>query len=334
MKRNRICDLLGIRYPIVQAPMNWVSGSDLIAAVSKAGGIGTIGPNAGATTITADVELTGERLRAEIRKVKSITDKPFAVNINIGVGDARTYSKKCVDVVLEEGIAAAVLSVGSPDVYCKILQDAGIKVLAAVSTVKHALKAEQIGVDAVICEGYEAGGHKGFTELTSFVLIPMVADAVKIPVVAGGGIADARGVLAAMVLGADGVYMGTRFMITNESSSHPSVKDAVVKAEDASTVSVPKEYMLCRDLRNRFTQQYLEMKQAGATQQELQNYLNEHSPYQAQVKGDSDGGELHSGQVAGLIKSVISAGEIIEGIVNGVPFQAEELRQNISVFQR
>ncbi|MDD5038840.1 MAG: nitronate monooxygenase [Dehalococcoidales bacterium] len=332
MAKNRLCDLLNIRYPIIQAPMNWVSGADLVAAVSNAGGLGTLGPNAGAKTITSDVALTGERPRGQIRKVKTLTDKPFAVNINIGVGDARKFSQKCVEVVKEEGIAAAILSVGSPEVYCQTLKDSGIKVLAAVSTTKHAVKAEQIGVDAVICEGYEAGGHKGFTELTTFVLVPMVADKVNIPIVAGGGIADARGVLAALVLGADGVYIGTRFMVTHESDSHPTVKEAIIKAEDAATVSVPKDYMLCRDLKNQFTQKYLEMKAAGASSKILQEFLNEHSPYQAQVLGDFDGAELHSGQVAGLINSVITAAEVVQGIVNEISPKVAELHQKMSVF--
>ena len=332
MNNNRICSLLGIHYPIIQAPMNWVSGAELVAAVSNAGGLGTLGPNAGAKTITSDVELTGERLREQIKKVKTLTENPFAVNINIGVGDARKFSQRCVEVVLEEGIAAAILSVGSPEVYCKTLQDAGIKVLAAISTTRHAVKAEQIGVDAVICEGYEAGGHKGFTELTTFVLVPMVADKIKIPIVAGGGIGDARGVLAALVLGADGIYMGTRFMVTHESDSHPAVKEAVVRAEDASTVSVPKQFMLCRDIRNQFTQKYLELKESGASTQALEDFLKEHSPYNAQVLGDSDSSELHSGQVAGLIESVNSASEVVQGIVNDISPKLQELRTKTSIF--
>jgi enoyl-[acyl-carrier protein] reductase II len=333
MVKNKLCDLLNIRYPIIQAPMNWVSGADLVAAVSNAGGLGTIGPNAGAKTITSDVGLVGERLRGQIRKVKTLTGKPFAVNINIGVGDARKFSQKCVEVVIEEGVTAAILSVGSPEVYCKALQDAGIKVLAAISTTKHAVKAEQIGVDAVICEGYEAGGHKGFTEMTTFVLVPMVADAVKIPVIAGGGVADARGVLAALVLGADGVYIGTRFMVTHESDSHPTVKEAVVKAGDASTVSVRKQNMLCRDLRNQFTQKYTELEAAsGASSQTVLDFLNGHLPFRAQVLGDYDGSELHSGQVAGLIRSVVSASEVVEGIVNEISPKVEELRQTSSIF--
>jgi enoyl-[acyl-carrier protein] reductase II len=330
--KNRICELLKIRYPIIQSPMNWVSGADLVSAVSNAGGLGTLGPNAGAKTITADVMLTGERLREEIRKVKKLSNKPFAVNIAIGVGEARKYSQKCVEVVLEEGVAAVILSVGSPEVYCKVLQDAGIKVLAAISTPKHALKAEQIGVDAVICEGFEAGGHKGFTELTTFVLVPMVADAVRIPIVAGGGIADARGVTAAMVLGADGVYMGTRFMVTQESSSNTTVKEAIIRAEDVSTVSVPKGFMVARDLKNQFTQKYLEMKDAGASQEALRDFLSKHSQYDAQVLGDYDGAEICCGQVAGFIKSVIPASEVVQGIVKGISPKMEELRLKTSIF--
>lgn len=181
MGKNRICELLGIRYPIIQAPMNWVSGADLVAAVSSAGGLGTLGPNAGADHITEDVGLTGERMRAQIRKVRKRTQEPFAVNIVVGFGEDVRYSRKMVDVIVEERVPVAIVSVGRPDVYTQELKDAGIKVLHAVSTPRHAKKAEKAGVDAVICEGYEAGGHKGFTELTTLVLTPMVADAVNIP---------------------------------------------------------------------------------------------------------------------------------------------------------
>jgi NAD(P)H-dependent flavin oxidoreductase YrpB (nitropropane dioxygenase family) len=333
MEQNRICKLLSIQYPIIQAPMNWVSSADLAAAVSNAGGLGTLGPNAGARTITPDVALTGERLRSEIQKVKSLTDKPFAVNINIGMGEARKFSQRCVEVVLEEGVPVAILSVGSPDVYSKVLKDAGIKILAAISTTRHARKAEEVGVDGVICEGYEAGGHKGFTELTTFVLVTMVADAVKIPIVAGGGIGDARGVLAALALGADGVYMGTRFMITHESDSHATVKEAVVKASNACTVSVPKEFMLARDLRNQFTQQYLEMRTAGATPKEQNDFLDEHSQYHAQVLGDSEGAEICCGQVAGGISSVIGAAEVIREIATGIHPSLEVLQHRLSPFR-
>ena len=332
MVKNRICELVGIRYPIVQAPMNWVSGADLTAAVSIAGGLGTLGPNAGANTITTDVELTGERLREQIKKVRSLTKAPFAVNIPIGAGDGLKFSKKCVAVVMEEAVPVVITSVGGPNVYTKVLKDAGIKVFHAISTPKHAKKSEEIGVDAVVCEGFEAGGHKGFTELTTFVLTPMVADAVKIPIITGGGIGDARGVLAVLALGADAVYMGTRFMATKESESHQNVKDAIARAQDVCTASVPKDFMLARDLINAFTKQYLAMIKAGAPDTEVKVFLAEHSQYSGQHLGDAENGEVCCGQVAGLIDSAPGTAEVIEGIIKNLSSVLEELKRKLSVF--
>ena len=331
MLKNRICELIGIRYPIIQAPMNWVSGADLAAAVSNAGGLGTLGPNAGADTITEDVELTGERLREQIRKVRGMTQKPFAVNIPIGVGDGLKYSKKTIAVVIEEAVPVVITSVGGPDTYTKVLKDAGIKVIHAVSTPKHAQKAEKTGVDAVVCEGYEAGGHKGFTEMTTFVLTPMVAGAVHIPVIAGGGIGNARGVLAALALGADAVYMGTRFMVTKESESHQRVKEAIVGAEDVCTVSVPKDFMLARDLRNTFTQTYLDMRAKGAPEAEWKAYLAQHAQYPAQHLGDTDNAEICCGQVAGMMSNIPGAAEVIEEIVKSMTSVMEEVKQKLEI---
>ena len=329
MGKNRICELLGIKYPIIQAPMNWVSGADLVAAVSNAGGLGTLGPNAGSQDITLDVELTGERMRTQIRKIKKLTRAPFAVNIIAGFGEALTYSKKVVDVVIQEQVPVAVVSVGRPETYTQVLKNAGIKVLHAISTARHGKKAEAVGVDAVICEGYEAGGHKGFTELTTFVLTPMVADAVSIPVVAGGGIGDARGVLAALTLGADGIYMGTRFMATRQSESHDNVKAAIVKGQDACTVSIPKDFMIARDLANSFTTEYMEMKKTGATSPELNTYLNEHGQYQSQYLGQADDAEICCGQVAGLISEVQDAGEVMQEVVESFGLCLDKLKQKI-----
>ncbi|MBP1719269.1 MAG: 2-nitropropane dioxygenase [Deltaproteobacteria bacterium] len=323
MIKNRIGELVGIRYPLIQAPMNWVSGAELAAAVSNAGGLGTLGPNAGADAIIEDVELTGERLREQIRKVRRLTGRPFAVNIPIALGEGMKYSKKCVAVVIE----------GAPNVYTKVLHHGGIKVFHAVSTPRHAKKAEEIGVDAVVCEGYEAGGHKGFTELTTLVLTPMVADAVKIPVIAGGGIGDARGVLAALALGADAVYMGTRFMATKESESHQNVKDAIVRAKDACTVSVPKDFMLARDLSNGFTNQYLEMRKSGISAEALRAFLAKHSQFSAQHLGDVENAELHCGQVAGLIDSAPGAADVISGIIQSIFPVMEEAKRKLAVFQ-
>jgi len=330
--KNRIGELVGIRYPIIQAPMNWVSGADLAAAVSNAGGLGTLGPNAGANAVTTDVELTGERLREQIRKVRTLTGAPFAVNIPIGAGDSLKFSKKCVAVVMEEAVPVVITSVGGPAVYTKELKDAGLKVFHAISTPKHAKKSEETGVDAVICEGFEAGGHKGFTEMTTLVLTPMVADIVKIPVITGGGIGDARGVLAALALGADAVYMGTRFMATKESESHRNVKDAIVRAQDVCTVSVPKDMMLARDLSNAFTRQYLEMRKAGVPDDEWRAFLAEHSQYPSQHLGDADNAEVCCGQVAGLIDSAPGAAEVIEGIIRNLSSVMEELKRKLATF--
>ena len=332
MEKNRLCELLNIRYPVIQAPMNWVSGAKLVAAVANAGGLGTLGPNAGAKTVIPDVAIVGERLRAQIKAVKDLTKNPFAVNIAIGLGDDRRFSQRCAEVVIDEGVPVAIVSVGSPDVYTKMLKEAGVKVLHAISTASHARKAEKAGVDGVICEGFEAGGHKGFTELTTFVLVRMVAEAVKIPVVAGGGICNAHGVLAALALGADGVYVGTRFMATIESDSHPRTKEAVVHGEDACTVSVPKDIMLARDLKNRFTREYLEMKTAGASLEDLKQFVDQHSQYHAQVLGDSEESEICCGQDAALIERIVGAAEVIEDMVTGIPSALEDLQRRLSAF--
>jgi len=337
MKDNRLCQILSIDYPIVQAPMNWITGADLAAAVSNAGGLGTVGPNAGANTLTTDVAETGERLRRQIKKAKNLTNKPFAVNFPVGMEGVeiaevgRKYSQRCIEVALEEGIPVAITSVGSPSVYTKVLKDAGVKVLHAISTVSQARKAEDAGVDAIICEGYEGGGHKALTELTTMVLIPMTADAVKIPILAGGGVADGRGLVAALALGADGVYVGTRFIVTRECDAHPNVKQAVLRAQDACTVSIKKWMMFGRDLKNAFTQKYLDMQAARASDEELFQFLNKHTMYQALVQGDTEEGELPCGQDAGMVNNLSSAAEVIENMVAGIAPVFEELKGKLSV---
>lgn len=332
MANNRICELLGIRYPVIQAPMNWVSGVELAAAVSNSGGLGTLGPNAGAKDITKDVEETAERYRDQIRKITNMTHEPYAVNIPVGFGNMIKYSKRIIDVAIEEKIPVAIISVGRPDVYTRVLKEAGIKVLHAVSTVRHAKKAEAVGVDAVICEGFEAGGHKGFTELTTFVLTPMVADAVDIPVVTGGGIGDTRGIMAALSLGADGIYIGTRFMATKESESHPNVKELVINSGDTCTVSLPKDFMLARALSNNFTKTYLEMKRSGAESEELREYLSEHSQYRAQHLGDAAEGEIGCGQIAGMITELVSASDVMDDLVGNIGSRFKELKHKLDSF--
>jgi enoyl-[acyl-carrier protein] reductase II len=312
--------------------MNWVSGAKLTAAVSAAGGMGTLGPNAGADKINPDVEATGQLARQQIHKVRSLTDKPFAVNVTVGFGEDMKYSKKIVDVLREEQVPVAIVSVGRPEVYTETLKKAGIKVLHAISTARHAQKAQQAGVDAVICEGFEAGGHKGFTELTTFVLTPMVADAVDIPVITGGGIGDSRGIVAALALGADGIYMGSRFMATRESESHDHVKQALVRAKDVCTVSVPKRFMLARDLENSFTEKFKELHKSGASTEQITQYLKEHGPYRAQHLGEAGDAEIHSGQIAALINDIPSATELIESIIGDLKQRFAALEEKVGVF--
>ncbi len=333
MAENRLCNLLGIKYPIIQAPMNWITGADLVAAVSNAGGLGTLGPNAGAKELTVDVTETGERLRQQIRKVKSLTPKPFAVNFPIGMegvegAGGRSYCRQCVQVALEEGIPVAVTTVGAPNMFTKAFHDAGTLVLHGVSTCGQAAKAEQMGVDGVICAGYEGGGHKALAEMTTMAMIPLVADAVKVPIVASGGIADARGLVAALALGADGVYVGTRFVATLECDAHPRAKQAVIEARDAATVSVKKWTVVGRDLRNDFTEKYAEMQQAGAPAEELVRFLGQQKMYQALVKGDVQNGELPCGQDAAMIRTIVSAAEVIQDMIQGMPAVLTRLKLN------
>jgi enoyl-[acyl-carrier protein] reductase II len=314
--------------------MTWITGADLAAAVSNAGGLGTLGPNAGADTITTDVTETGERLRRQIRKVKSLTDKPFAVNFPIGMegveGEGgRKFSQRCIEVALEEGIPVAITSVGPPNVYTRVLKDAGVKVLHAISTAGHANKAEEKGVDAVICEGYEGGGHKATTELTTMTMIPMVADMVKISIIAAGGIADSRGMVAALALGADGVYVGTRFIATHECDAHPKVKEAVIRGTDVCTVTVKKWIVAARDLKNAFTQKFMEMQEGGAPMEEILEFMETNTMYRALVQGDTEEGELPCGQNAGIISGLKSAAEVVEEMMAEIPSVQERLRYKI-----
>ena len=223
MKRTRICELLGIEHPIIQAPMNWITGANLAAAVSNAGGLGTMGPNAGATAITQDVTLTGERLRNEIRKAKTLTEKPFAVNFTLMPTRRPIVWEEYINVALEEDISILETSGRSPEPYVAWLKTTRVKLLHKVARIRDALTAQRLGVDAVTIIGYEAGGHPGMEDIGSLVLIPKAVDSLKIPVIAGGGFADGRGLVAALALGAQGIVMGTRFMASQECPLHPKI---------------------------------------------------------------------------------------------------------------
>lgn len=309
MKRTRLCDLLNIEYPIIQGGMVWIAGAELAAAVSNAGGLGLISPNAGMDRSGDPVE----NLKKQIETAKRLTSKPFGVNLPI-LNNAQI--EDLVNVVIQAKIKVAVTAAGNPALYTGRFKEAGVKVLHLVAAVRHAQSAEKRGVDAVIAEGYEAGGHNGLDELTTFTLVPQVADAVSIPVVAAGGIADARGVVAALALGAEGVQMGTRFVAARESVAHQNFKDAVVKAGDADTAITGRKLGPTRILKNQISAKLLEMEAAGASAEELQTFLGSGRSRKGQLEGDLVNGEAYCGAVSGMIKEIQSAAEIIKNIVD------------------
>lgn len=309
MKRTRICDLLGIEYPIIQGGMTWVANAELAAAVSNAGALGIISPNAG-MKLEGDVV---EHLRSQIRKAKSLTDRPFGVNLPVQIPEIR----ELIDVLMAEGVKVVTTSAGSPALYTGLLKEGGVKVLHVVASVRHALSAERHGVDAVIAEGYEAGGHNGFDELPTMVLVPQVVDAVSIPVVAAGGIADARGLVAALALGAEGVQMGTRFVATYECVAHHNFKDGMIKASDTGTVITGRKLGPSRVLKGEFASKLLEMESKGATPEELLAFIGIARSRTGELDGDMTQGEAYCGAIVGMVTEIVSAGDVVRGIVEG-----------------
>jgi enoyl-[acyl-carrier protein] reductase II len=327
VEKNRICELLSIKYPVLQAPMSWITDAKLAAAVSNAGGLGIIGPNSGAQSVTTDVTETGERLRSEIRKAKSLTDKPFGVNILAYEGDRFQFSDQCVKVILEEGIAMAALCGDYPEKYAKQLKDAGIKLFFRAlpyNNVEIAKRAEQAGMEAFIATGLEGGGHIGLDRIPTFVLIPQVVDAIKIPVVAGGGIVDGRGMVAAMALGAEGVYLGTRFIATKECPAHPTYKQAIIDAKDTGTVTFTSMVGLCRALKTPPLERFVQMELNGTATQEEMVKLHRHET-RPWLEGDWSTTVFPSGACAGMIKEITSAAEVVNSIVN----EADEILKNM-----
>ena len=320
MKKNRLCELLGIEHPVIQAPMNWITWAELAAIVSNAGGLGVIGPNAGERTETKDVVETGERLRRQIKKVKSLTKKPFGVNLMTSFqdhpGGGEAFSKRCLEVILEEGIPVAVIAGNGPEKYVKQLKGAGIKVLhrGMPVNVKAAKEAEQAGVDALIAVGFEGGGHTGHDRIPTFVLIPQIVGALQIPVVAGGGIVNGRGMAAALSLGAKGIYMGTRFIVTKECPAHQNVKQAILDANDTSTVTVTGPNGVLRVLRTPLMERCVQMEASGSTPWEISN-LYRPQYMKGMLEGNMIEGTFVFGAGAGLIKEVKSAAEVVRDVV-------------------
>ena len=294
--KTRVTELLGIECPIIQGGMAWVAEHQLAAAVSEAGGLGLIG----------GANAPGEVVREEIRKARQITKKPFGVNVMLMSPHADDVAK----VVVEEGVKVVTTGAGNPEKYMAMWKEAGIKVIPVVASVAMAKRMERIGADAVVAEGTESGGHIG--ELTTMTLVPQVVDAVSIPVIAAGGIADGRGIAAAFMLGAEAVQMGTRFVVAKESTVHENYKQRIIKASDIdSTVTGRSHGHPVRCLRNKMTREYIKLEQEGKSFEELV-YLTLGTLRKAVQEGDTMNGTVMAGQIAGMINKEQTCKEIID----------------------
>ena len=297
---TRITQLFGTQYPLIQAGMVWASGWKLASAVSNAGGLGLIG----AGSMYPDV------LRLHIQKCKAATDQPFGVNVPLLYPDL----DKHIQVIIEEGVKIVFTSAGNPKTWTPHLKQHGITVVHVVSSSKFAVKAQEAGCDAVVAEGFEAGGHNGREETTTLVLVPAVVNAVRIPVIAAGGIATGRQMLATMVLGAEGVQIGSRFVASEEASSHLHFKQAVVAAKEGDTQLSLKKLTPVRLLKNEFYQQVLEAEWRGASEAELRQLLGRARAKKGMHEGDLEEGELEIGQVSALIHDILPAATIVQNI--------------------
>tara|TARA_R110002126_G_scaffold112105_1_gene250143 strand:+ start:6476 stop:7417 length:942 start_codon:yes stop_codon:yes gene_type:complete len=299
--QNTITQLFNIKYPIIQGGMIWVSGWRLASAVSNSGGLGLIGAGS----------MYPEVLREHIQKCKKATDKPFGVNVPM----LYPQIEKIIKIIIDEGVKIVFTSAGNPKTWTAFLKEKGITVVHVVSSVKFALKAELAGVDAVVCEGFEAGGHNGREETTTFTLIPMVKEAVKIPVIAAGGIGSGRGMLAAMVLGADGVQIGSRFAATEESSAHINFKNSIINVKDGDTHLTLKELAPVRLVKNKFYNEIQELYQQHPSKEGLKELLGRARAKKGMFEGDLENGELEIGQIAGLIHKIKPVKEVLEEII-------------------
>ena len=299
MENNKICKLLGIKYPIFQGAMAWIANGNLAGHVSKDGGLGII----------AGGGMPVDILREEIRKVKSITSNPFGVNLMLMMADV----EKQIEVCIEEGVPVVTTGAGNPGPYMERLKAAGIKVIPVVASVALAKRMEKIGADAVIAEGMEGGGHIG--TLTTMSLVPQVVEAVNIPVIAAGGIAGGKQFLAALSLGAEGIQVGTKFLVANECTVHENYKKVILKAKDRSTVSTGNYTgHPVRVIENKFAKQILEMEKVGTPKEEIEK-LGTGRLRLAVVDGDVENGSVMAGQIAGLVKKEQSCKEIIEELM-------------------
>lgn len=297
---NRITTLFGIDYPIIQAGMIWASGWRLASAVSNSGGLGLIGSG----SMYPDV------LREHITRCKAATSRPFGVNVPLLYPDI----DKHIQVIIDEKVPVVFTSAGNPKTWTSVLKEHGCKVVHVVSSSKFAKKAEEAGCDAVVAEGFEAGGHNGREETTTMILVPAVCEAVKIPVISAGGIATGRQMLAVMVMGAEGVQVGSRFVASEEASSHLNFKQAVIKAQEGDTVLTLKQLTPVRLIRNKFFEEVQSAEWRGATLEELRTLLGRARAKRGMFEGDLEEGELEIGQVSALIRDILPASQILENI--------------------
>ena len=298
--KNRVTQLFDIDYPIVQAGMIWASGWRLASACSNAGALGLIGSG----SMYPDV------LREHIRKCRSATNRPFGVNVPLMYPDI----DKHIQIIIEEKVNIVFTSAGNPKTWTSVLKERGITVVHVVSSSKFARKAEEAGCDAVVAEGFEAGGHNGREETTTIVLVPAVVNAVKIPVIAAGGIATGKQMLAAMVMGAEGVQMGSRFVASEEASSNIEFKKAVINSQEGDTILTLKQLTPVRMMKNKFFQQVQEAEQRGATVEELKTILGRARAKKGMFEGSMEEGELEIGQVSANIKEILPAAKIIDNV--------------------
>ncbi len=299
---NRVEKLLGVKYPIIQAGMIWCSGWELASAVSNAGGLGLIGSG----SMYPDV------LRDHIKKCKKATDKPFGVNIPLLYSDV----DKHINIILEEGVKVVFTSAGNPKQFTPIFKENGVTVVHVVSNTKFAIKSQDAGVDAIVAEGFEAGGHNGREETTTFCLIPQIRQAIHIPLIAAGGIATGRAMLAAMVLGAEAVQIGSRFVVSEESSAHVNFKNTVINTEEGGTQLTLKQLTPVRLIKNNFFEQVLAAEKGGASVDELKQLLGRARAKKGMFDGDLYEGELEIGQAAALLKKIQPASVIIDEIIS------------------
>lgn len=310
---NKITSLFNIQYPIIQGGMIWNSGYKLASAVSNAGGLGLIGAGS----------MYPEILREHIQKCQKATSKPFGVNVPMLYPDIEEIMK----IIVEEGVKIVFTSAGNPKTWTSYLKANGIKVVHVVSSAKFALKAQEAGVDTVVAEGFEAGGHNGREETTTMTLIPIVKEKIKIPLIAAGGIASGRGMLAAMCLGADAVQMGTRFVASVESSAHTDFKTTVVEAEEGATQLTLKELAPVRLVKNKFYNDVQELYSKCPSKEELVELLGKRRAKRGMFEGDLIEGELEIGQISGLIHEVLPVEKIISNIIQEFHLAQKELQQ-------